>query len=476
MTALTARAGPAHWLDLSNGVTALGLATSPLVIGALAADANGLRFAIAAGATLLLLALGISSPRALLFALLVWVFALGTTRRVVSLDTPRGELDPLLVVAPIGVAALLLTAAHRDGFRHRSSLSNAVLVLGGLIAVSAFNPLQGSMVAGVVGAALLLTPLAGFWIGRALSDATLARVWKLLGALAIVSAGYGLVQVFRDFPVWDEVWLREFGYEALSVREATRPFSNFSSSAEHVLFLAVAIVVWLAYGMKRRALPITVPAIALLAASLFLASIRGAVFAVLLAAGAVAFARLRVPPLLAVAGAAVIVLLVPPTVARLAPASYGSSEVGYLLAHQVEGLADPLNSKASTFGLHLDLARDGLRFALTEPLGLGPGPIGNAAMRLGGVGRSTEVDPSNVAVALGFPGLITYVVVLGLGLPRAYRLARLRNDGLSLIALGTLAATLFQWFNGGFYLVALLSWLALGWVDRQSLEVGVHDQ
>src|SRR3712207_8700903 len=55
-----------------------------------------------------------------------------------------------------------------------------------------------------------------------------------------------------------EVWPREFGYEALAVGEATRPFSTFASSAEHVLFLAVAIVVWLAYGTKRRALPITV--------------------------------------------------------------------------------------------------------------------------------------------------------------------------------------------------------------------------
>jgi hypothetical protein len=89
-------------------------------------------------------------------------------------------------------------------------------------------------------------------------------------------------------------------------------------------------------------------------------------------------------------------------------------------------------------------------------------------MRLGGVGRSTEVDPSNVAVALGFPGLIAYVAALGLGLARAYKVARLRNDALAFIALGTLAATLFQWFNGGFYLVAFLSWLALGWVDRRA--------
>jgi len=468
MTVVGASDRPARRLDLSTGIPALAVLAVPLLVGAIAASTDGLRLAIAAGTTLLLLALGIASPRALFFALVVWLFALGTTRRIVSLDTPRGSLDPLLVVAPIAVTALVLAAARAGAFRHRSALSNAVLVISGLIALSAFNPLQGSMAAGVVGAVLLLTPLAGFWVGRSLDDATFAQLSKLLATLGIVAAAYGLIQVFQGFPIWDERWITEFGYKALRVGEVTRPFSTFASAQEYVLFVAVAMVVWLASGITRALLP-AVSAAVLLGASLFLASARGAVFATVAAVGALTFSRLRAPPLLAAAGVAVVVLLVPPVTARLAPTSYGSAGAGDLVAHQVEGLADPLNSKASTLNLHLELAREGFATALREPLGVGPGPIGNAAQSLGGVGQPTELDPSNIAVALGLPGLVAYLVVLGLGLSRAYGLARVRRDRLALVALGTLAVTLFQWFNGGLYLVALLSWLALGWVDRQTL-------
>jgi O-antigen ligase len=266
--------------------------------------------------------------------------------------------------------------------------------------------------------------------------------------------------------------LQDFGYEALNVGVGTRPFSTFASSAEHVLFLAVAIVVWLAFGLRRGALPTAAPAIALLAVSLFLASTRGAVFAAAIAVGGLVFARLRIPPLPAAVGAAAVVLLVPAIAERLAPNSYGAGEVDHLVAHQVEGLADPLSSESSTLGLHLGLALDGFSAAASEPLGIGVGPITNATMRLGGQGQTTELDPSNVAVALGLPGLVAYTAVLVIGLTRAYQGARSRRDALSLIALGVLAATLFQWLNGGLYLVAMLSWLALGWVDRPASSKG----
>jgi hypothetical protein len=467
MTALAASIRPRR-LDLPTGIAILGVLVGPLLVGTIAASTDGLRLAIAGGTTLLLLALGIFSPRALFFALVVWLFALGTTRRVVSLDTPRGALDPLLVVEPIAVAALVLAAVRSGAFRHRSALSNAVLVMSGLIGLAALNPLQGSLAAGVIGAVLLLTPLAGFWVGRSLDDTTFAQLAKVLAALGIVAAVYGLMQIFRGFPTWDKLWLTEFGYKALKVGDDIRPFSTFASSQEYVLFLAVALVVWVASARRLALLP-AVAAGALIGASLFLASARGAVFATVAAVGALLFARLRVRPLLAAAGVVAAVLLVPPVTARLTPTSYGSTEVQDLLVHQVAGLADPFNSQASTLGLHLELARNGFESALREPLGVGPGPIGNAAQRLGGVGQPTELDPSNIAVALGLPGLLAYLVVLGLGLSRAYTLARLRRDRLALVALGMLAATLFQWFNGGLYLVALLSWLALGWVDRQTI-------
>jgi len=466
VTAFAARLASARQPG-SGPATAAAVLAAALVLGTIAASADGLRLVIAAGATLVFLILAFAFPRALLLLVVVWLFALGTIRRVASLDTPPSGLDPLLVVGVLAVGMLLLLASRRGAFRERSALANAVLFLSGLIALSALNPLQGSLSAGAVGAISLLVPMAGFWIGRTLDDHSVAQLWKLLGALGVVAAAYGLAQVYRGFPSWDSFWLETDGYEALNVGTATRPFSTFASSAEHALLLAAALAICIAYASRWSRLVALAAAIALIGSALFVAGTRGAVLAAVLAVGVVTLARLRTPLVPAAVAAVGVVLLVPTLADRLEPTTYATSDAQALTAHQVEGLADPLGSDASTLRLHLELARDGLTAAVREPLGVGPGPITNAPRRLGGIGRPTELDPSNIAVALGLPGLAAYLVVIALGLSQAYRLARVRRDALALAALGVLTATLLQWFNGGLYLVALLPWLALGWIDRR---------
>jgi hypothetical protein len=145
---------------------------------------------------------------------------------------------------------------------------------------------------------------------------------------------------------------------------------------------------------------------------------------------------------------------------------------GALIAHQTEGLSDPLNPESSTLLVHLTLVRDGLLHALREPAGVGLAQVTNAGSRLGeadALGRDTEADISNAAVAMGIPGLIVYLVVFVAGMRRAYEAARMRNV-LAIAALGILTATMLQWLNGGLYAVAVLPWLVLGWLDRPSRE------
>jgi O-antigen ligase len=91
-----------------------------------------------------------------------------------------------------------------------------------------------------------------------------------------------------------------------------------------------------------------------------------------------------------------------------------------------------------------------------------------AATKFGGAAHATEADPSNMAVAAGIPGLAAYAVVAALVLTRAYRLAVTRRDPLSLIALAVVVITFLQWLNGGQYGVALLVWITIGWIDRNT--------
>ena len=83
--------------------------------------------------------------------------------------------------------------------------------------------------------------------------------------------------------------------------------------------------------------------------------------------------------------------------------------------------------------------------------------------------RAPRSDPSNVAVALGLPGLSRTWSSRHRDAPRVRDRGR-RRDGLALAALGVVTLTALQWLNGGQYAVAVLPWLVLGWADRPRME------
>jgi hypothetical protein len=459
------------------------VASAPLVLGALTAVGVGalvqaggnLRLAIVLAVTVGMVGVSVRSPWIALPILATWLVALGLLRRLILEAYPAPRADPLLLVAPFGFAALVAVAAQFGAFRRRTTLANSILILNLLMLVGAVNPLQGSIAAGVAGLFFVLVPTLAFWFGRALcDDRTLSATIRLVAVLGVAAAAYGLMQTFNGFPRWDLHWVSTVQFQSLYVNGTLRPFSSFSSAAEYTLFLGIAILIWLL--LARRALPLALSALALLIPALFYASARGVVVLLVCAIGIVLAAQRRLP--IPLAGASAVVMLValvlaarfyapPGSSAYSAPAGYGSAPQSALASHQVQGLANPLDPQTSTAGIHLSLIGHGILHAFSNPLGLGVGAVTLGGNRFGGLTRNTEADPSNVAVALGLPGLLAYLAVLGFGFQSVYRLAVRRRDLVALAALGLVVVTFPQWLNGGLYSVAFLPWLALGWADRQ---------
>lgn len=456
-------------LNLLHRLAVAAVAAPTLILtGWSVVDPSRLRLVAAGTAFWLLAAVGASAPRKLLYAVVVWLTALGLLRRLASSFTGSTPTDPLLLVAPAAMVALALAAGHHNAFRLRSRLSVAVLGLAGLILAGAANPIQRSLLSGFAGLLFLLIPMLAFWIGRALcDDRTLARILKLFAGLAPVVAAYGLAQTFHGFPSWDAEWIARSGYTALNVGGVIRPFSTFSSAAEYGYYLAIAIVVWIAFGVRAGHYFLTAAAVSLLSTALVYESSRAIVVSLMIALGLMTAAWRRLPILASAAvgatflGAFVIVLRQwdPP------PMDEGTSSA--LVSHQVAGFTNPLDPKHSTLLIHLGYYQKGLRSVASHPLGMGTGSVSIAAQKFGGVGHLTEADPSNVAVAFGIPGLVLYLTTLTLGFHRAYAIAQRRRDPVAFAGLSILGVTLFQWLNGGQYAVAFLPWLILGWVDRQ---------
>jgi hypothetical protein len=432
-----------------------------------------------------LIAVALRSPRTLVTGLAVWLVALGLVRRVLLGLGSRALLgDPLLLVEPAVLVLLTVVALQRGASRNRTLLTKAVVGLNVLALVEVVNPLQGGLTVGLGGLLFVLVPMLAFWVGRALcDDATLRRLFILIGLLAIPASIYGLLQAYVGFPSWDFRWIESVtgngGYAALNVGGVIRAFSSFSSASEYAAFLGVGIAVWLAWGRRPARVPVMLAIVALLGTALVLESSRGVVVLAVLAFGvmAAAVARVRLASAALWGVAALVVLYL--GVSQLAPASpttAGSTgTTAALVQHEVGGLAQPLNSQSSTLSGHFSELTSGLESALTDPIGHGTGTITLAASKFGGVSQGTEVDPSNAAVAFGLPGLVAYLLVAIVGLALAYQLAAGRRDWLSVAALGVLVVTFLQWLNGGQYAVAWLPWLILGWVDASAVARRHHE-
>jgi hypothetical protein len=437
-----------------------------LTFGVWAQEPTRVRLVVSGSACLAVVAIIARSPRHLLYTTLVWLTTLGLLRRVLGEFLPPSNADPLLLVSPLAFGLLALLAWRDGAFMRPTRLAKAVLALEALIVLGAVNPLQGSVTGGVAGLLFVFVPTLGFWIGRVfVDDRTLAVVLRLLAVLGVLVAIYGLSQTFVGFTSWDRHWIDSGAVGSLNVGGVIRPFGTLTSAAEYGTFISVGLVVWLAYWFRLLAAPIAIPVIGLLGTAVFLESSRGLVVITVATVGVILGARSRLPGLLTVAIAALLLGALGYMVKRVA-VNHSGTTTSALVNHQVAGLANPLDPNASTASVHYSLMIDGMRASLHNPIGEGIGAITIAGSRFGGLSAGTELDPSNVSVALGIPGLIGYFVILVVGYRRLYERARGTGSGLAAAALGVATVTSLQWLNGGQYAVAILPWLMLGWVDR----------
>ena len=472
MPVLTVRPeAPGRWGPSPARIATLGLLLPAVAaIGVASTSPSLQRIAVAIPAGAIIVAICLKSHKQAAMALLAWLAVLGSLRRIVF-PSASGGSDPLLLVAPAVLGLLVVIAARKGAFRRPTRLARCVLVLSGLVVLAALNPLQGGIAVGAGGLLFVLVPPLWFWIGRGLlDDALLTRALNLVSFVAVTAALYGLTQVYSGFPTWDQRWIDTKGYTALYVGRSVRPFASFSSSSEYVGLLSVGIVIWaLRLRSARLKLPV-LAALALLAWALTVASVRGALVVVPIALGMM-FAASHGFGLGRTVLTGIAALFLLGVVVSQFNASGISSE---LVSRQVSGLSDPFDPEKSTLPAHVDALVSGIATGVRNPVGQGLGVVTIAGEKFGSTTISTDVDPSNVAIAMGIPGLMAYGAVVVIGLRKAFSRARRQQDLLTLAALGIALVTLFQWLNGGNYSVAPLPWLLLGWLDNASPRSAPH--
>lgn len=408
---------------------------------------------------------------------------LGVFRRMLYQQN-QVSFDPLLLVLPLFCLLMLLVISieYRQQLTAvlRESLTARLLAwLMVVFALQIFNPAQGGLVVGVAGALFYLVPLGWFFVGRIFLTAEIMR--KILSVFMIsslIAAGYGLYQTLVGFPEWDRFWItqvtRSGTYAALNAGGTIRALGPMTSAAEYAAFLAVGLVCLASLALFRWQVQLLIPA-AVLVAALFLESSRtvvllsGGVLLLLLALRQRHAMTALVISVLVGVGAAAALL----SVGDIVYSATGSSSVAVngLLAHQINGLIHPLDSRYSTGQLHLQAIVGAFRSVLSYPLGFGLGSTTMSATRFEGTGMSAELDIPNAFLSGGLLGGLLYAAIIvrtfRAGFVIAFRYKRLTD----VMPVAALAVTVGQILNGGLYSLMPFMWMFVAWIDCRAVEV-----
>jgi hypothetical protein len=423
-------------------------------------------------AALLVIALSFVSlrrPQSAALLTLLFLPLLALTRRLLIPVAGWTSWDGLLLVAP--VVSIVLTHRLFVVKKHplaRDVVSKLVFAILVLALIETVNPAGGNLRAGITGLLFLGAPLLWFFIGRGLADQQLVKTLFLsVSFVGVAVAIYGLWQTQVGLPSWDASWVALNGYPALNVLGATRSFGTFSSGAEYAAFLGIALVAALFAGRRRL---VALPILGVLACALFLESSRGVFIEVLLAVVVVLVMRtgsMRLTLLATLVAAGVAGTTIHFFGPQLTTIALNSGNP--LVVHQVAGLMNPLDTNQSTYLGHQEMALNGVVASVDHPLGLGTAATNLAGQRLAGISVGTEVDLSNAFVSLGLVGGLLFLALMVATLWRAGSLALSSRNPVALATMGVLIVTLGQWLNGGYYAVAPLVWLLIGWANREWL-------
>jgi hypothetical protein len=419
---------------------------------------------------LFMLPVVVLDPKTAICATFIFLPIMGDLRRLL-IQEAVGSNDPVLLVGPIIAIGLAGLAYSQGRLNRQSRLSKAVLLLMGIMVLQIFNPLQGGLMVGVGGAMFYLIPLLWFWIGQSWGTAEFVETvaFRVIVPVATLAAVFGLKQAFAGFyPYQLEALHRQFSGPLL-LGSNLRPMGFFISTAEFVMYLAMAIVMGIGCLFAKRVRLALLP-VPLIAFSLFMAGCRGPIV------GSVATSILLWALPSKTIGTAItrlglaVICIGGGLIWTLHHVDNGTDlvtdDASRLIRHQTGGLLNPTDEKKSTGAMHTGMFVNGLMAGVYAPFGHGLGSTTNAAGKFGGAGSSSETDIGDIFLSLGLLGGFTYLYILYLGFSGSARLARQHYTSASLIILATLLVNFNWWLRGGAYSTVAIVWFLVGSLDR----------
>lgn len=457
---------------------------------AMAAGGGFLRlFALGSITSALLLPL-LYSIEAGMLAMVIFEPFRGVIRRAQYLIVPYSQYEPIHLITPVVtlIVLLILLSRRKLAILNQTPLAVPVSILAGIYAIQIFNPLQGGLSVGLVGAFYYLVPIAWFYFGQEVSATLVPRVAKTIVVLGIICSFYGVYQITYGYPEFELYWLENTDhYSSIAIYNVTRALATFSNAEEWGRYVQIGALI--AFGLalvkseaNRR--PVWFAGGLLLCVMLALSGQRSSVFGLLLGLAVLFVSGGSSLGKMATRTVVVAVLMVVFVFAPGGPIKEDlydldeSNRFSAILGHTQKGTFSP-TGEGSLF-VRFDTW---YRLITTEvpakPLGSGLG------MRTLATNRPSDKDRAaidnhflTIAVSAGAPAALLLLWILLRAFAHSFRMWTLSDPGSDpfvsyRIAMALVAMFVINNFFGtsfSIYSVAPLGWLLIGWISKQASE------
>lgn len=178
-------------------------------------------------------------------------------RRSVLVFEEFSSFDPIVLfpmVMSVAIFAGLIVFNGRKIFYYlkRSAFLKASFLLMALYTLQMLNPLQGSLLLGLIGGLFFLAPMMWLPLGLLMEREDIIRILKIVMVIGVIVSMYGLYQHFFGFTTVEKYELRAKDFYKVMGDSSTRVMSTFSSFTDFARYLTIAglLVFALAYGTR----------------------------------------------------------------------------------------------------------------------------------------------------------------------------------------------------------------------------------
>ena len=420
--------------------------------------------------TLTLAMLAIVKERIIIF-LLIYLAFMGLIRRALIPIASWNSFDPLLILGPsitIVVAISLFWEIKNQNGIKKEKPDKLMVILFIIGFVQMFNPYSGSPVSGFVAAIYIIVPWLWYFIAfYKFKQKDIGVILNIVEVIGTMIALYGIYQTFFGILPFEQMWVDLTGYAALYLAPDTvRAIGTFPSAQEFVYFTMITFMIGFTKIVLKKNYMMHLPVVLITLLSIFFASSRTVIFFIVLAIFMVLIVSKKTMLRKAITGIVSITILfsIWSLLPYLNPALFGVAEPA--VQHMVEGLVDPLSEEQTGLG-HIERVVEGIKTIITNPVGHGIASVTKAADKSGNMdAMSTEMDLSNMIVALGIGGVVYILVVINT-IYKLIKLISIQRNIEFIMTLGILVGGIGNWVNGGFYTTPIITWLLVGWVHKQ---------